>query len=340
MDPESIIAVTAEIFSEAGVNEKPEKVTSVSGGANNRVFKVESKGGSFLLKCYFRHPNDPRNRCKSDFEFTRFAWNCGVRAVPEPVGVSWEHHAALYEFVDGLRIVTGTINPTILDQAADMFAAINRNRSSENAAQLQPASESCFSIREHLDCVQRRVNRLQAIDNAQPLGDQASMLVGERLVPEWERISRRLAASEPGETLERSLEAAERCLSPSDFGFHNALMQPDGRMRFFDFEYAGWDDPAKMICDFFCQPEVPVPGNAFDQFTVRALEPFSSPEIIHHRVHALLPVYRIKWCCIILNDFLRTDATRRLFALSADSLTDRKKRQLVKVEKMLLNIAH
>ena len=59
--------------------------------------------------------------------------------------------------------------------------------------------------------------------------------------------------------MDHPLDTQESVLSPSDFGFHNALLGPDGKLCFIDFEYAGWDDPAKLICDFFCQPQTPVP---------------------------------------------------------------------------------
>ena len=55
------------------------------------------------------------------------------------------------------------------------------------------------------------------------------------------------------------LGEADRVVSPSDFGFHNALRTEDGRLAFLDFEYAGWDDPAKLVCDFELQPAVPAP---------------------------------------------------------------------------------
>jgi len=53
----------------------------------------------------------------------------------------------------------------------------------------------------------------------------------------------------------QALPADETCLSPSDFGFHNALVDPSGALSFLDFEYAGRDDPAKPVSDFFCQPK-------------------------------------------------------------------------------------
>ena len=43
-------------------------------------------------------------------------------------------------------------------------------------------------------------------------------------------------------------------MSPSDFGFHNVIKKDDF-LYFIDFEYAGLDDPVKLICDFYCQPD-------------------------------------------------------------------------------------
>ena len=67
-----------------------------------------------------------------------------------------------------------------------------------------------------------------------------------------------LETAQLGLPSERPLDQQDRCLSPSDFGFHNALAQGE-TVRFIDFEYAGWDDPAKTVCDFFHHPGVPVP---------------------------------------------------------------------------------
>ena len=41
----------------------------------------------------------------------------------------------------------------------------------------------------------------------------------------------------------------ERCISPSDFGLHNAI-RTAADIRFIDFEFAGWDDPAKALVNF------------------------------------------------------------------------------------------
>src|SRR5439155_21002106 len=78
-------------------------------------------------------------------------------------------------------------------------------------------------------------------------GEFAPLL--ERVIP-WSEA--RLQSG--GMSFEKEIAADQRTLSPSDFGFHNALRQADGRIIFLDFEYFGWDDPAKMIADFLLHP--------------------------------------------------------------------------------------
>jgi hypothetical protein len=53
------------------------------------------------------------------------------------------------------------------------------------------------------------------------------------------------------------------------------------------------------------------------------------------RVGLLLPVYRVKWCCIMLNEFLPAGSMRRSFARTDDSPETRQMSQLQKVEAAL-----
>jgi hypothetical protein len=134
------------------------------------------------------------------------------------------------------------------------------------------------------------------------------------------------------------LETAQRCVSPSDFGFHNALAQPDGTPRFLDFEYAGWDDPAKMTGDFFAQLAVPVPTNFFDRFVHETTAAFPRPEELFQRARLLRPVYQIKWCCIALNVFLPVNLARRKFANPSLDENALKRAQLTKAANLFQSI--
>jgi Ser/Thr protein kinase RdoA (MazF antagonist) len=69
----------------------------IEGGANNRVYRVQTSSGPALLKAYFRHPADPRDRLGSEFAFLAFASDNGVRSVPQPLARDDGEALGLYE---------------------------------------------------------------------------------------------------------------------------------------------------------------------------------------------------------------------------------------------------
>lgn len=108
-------------------------------------------------------------------------------------------------------------------------------------------------------------------------------------------------------------------------------------MRFIDFEYAGWDDPAKLVCDFFCQPQVPVDFKFWELFTNSLAASLGGETFLPLRAKMLLPAYQIKWCCIILNHFVKGGKARREFARGADA-EEAKAGQLAKARRLLQNL--
>lgn len=289
----------------------------LTGGRNNQVFRVDVGTATAALKVYFRHPGDPRDRLGAEFGFCTFAWDHGVGEVPQPLACDTEAGMAVYEFIVGERLRPGEVTAADVQAALDFYQALNRHRAA--AAHLGPGSEACFSTAEHLACLQRRVARLQGVTET-----AVRAFVAHDLQPAADAV-----AAEVEETWGAFVLAdADRRVSPSDFGFHNALRQPDGTLRFLDFEYAGWDDPAKFVCDFFCQPAVPAPGEQFASFAAAVAADLSDPAAQVARFRALLPIYRLKWCCIMLNDFLPEGRARRGFASETATTAEDRARQL------------
>jgi len=332
VDPQTVHALAAS----AGIG-AVRAVAPMAGGANNRVFRVEAEAGAFLLKSYFRHPDDPRDRLGTEFAFSRFAWANGVRCVPQPLASDPAAGLGLFEFVFGRSLQNTVAGEPAVDQAIDFFRTLNHARHDPAAAALPPASEACFSLDDHFGTIGRRVDRLKSIAVGAVVDLAAAGYVETELVPAWRQVfaTARAAAAACGLPLERPLAPAHRCLTPSDFGFHNALLANDGRLRFIDFEYAGWDDPAKLICDFFCQPAVPAPPQAFDRFAAAVAAAFPDPAVHLARASLLLPVYRVKWACIMLNEFLPVGGSRRAFAGTTAEQETRKASQLAKARTAL-----
>ena len=307
------MAAAAEpVLAQAGVT-RPFRLEPITGGGNNRVFRVESGGAPVVLKVYFRHPDDPRDRLRADFGFSAFAWGVGARSLPQPLASDRETGMAVYEFVAGQKLAPGELTAADVEEAAAFVRSINEHRADPRASALPQASEACFSIADHLACVSRRLDRLRGIDVGSPIGRDAETIVDRRMRPAWERVAADVRASAHG-GVDGQLDAGDRCLSPSDFGFHNAVRRPDGTLTFVDFEYFGWDDPVKLVSDFLLHPGMILSDAQRRRFAIGAQAVFGSEPSYAWRLRQLYPVYALRWAMIVLNEFLPDQWRRRAFA--------------------------
>lgn len=309
-----------------GLNNGKVLLDELKSGGNNKVFRMKTEDGTYLLKVYFRHSCDIRRRLKNEFEFSKFAWKAAKGMLPEPICADNKLSIGLYEFISGEKITEQSLNKGHLSQALDFVLKLNSSRNEPEAKMLPAASDACFSIKKYIDHVDYRIVKLKNIDVRCSPDRQATCFIDKKILPEWNRIKDRLKNNLGNNT---PLRASEKCVSPSDFGFHNALECSNGKVKFIDFEYAGWDDPAKMICDFFCQPEVPVPLSFFDKFVGKISNIMGYN--LQDKALSLMDTHRIKWCCIMLNEFLHAGNMRRCFADRERDIACRKKRQLSKV---------
>jgi hypothetical protein len=310
------------------------QISSLREGGNNRLYRVETPSGNYVLKSYFRHPGDTRNRLDAEFSFATFVWRHGIHCIPQPVCRNDSAFCALFGLVEGKPIGSGDIGTEEINQALKFFLDMNALRTYSDAQTLANASESCFTLQEHILRIEKRFDRLQAITIRDDIDRQCLEFVKGPLIAAWIHIRDRMECSADYST-DISLTPADRVISPSDFGFHNAIKTENG-LIFLDFEYAGWDDPAKVAGDFFSQVAVPVPIDCFTWVADAISGTASDPEKMQRRIRLLLPLFRIKWCCILLNEFLTIDGDRREFAQAGAS--KRKKDQLMKAGKLLASL--
>jgi Ser/Thr protein kinase RdoA (MazF antagonist) len=328
---QTLLALASRLLDSAGRG-GANALSRLDGGKNNQVYRVATDAGdAVVLKHYFSDPRDPRDRLAAEWGFLKHTWSCGVRAVPEPLASDATARAGLYGFVPGRKLLATELKPQHIDAAIDFVLAVNAAPRSQEA--LPAASEACFSLADHIATVERRVARLATLDPDAPHVQDAQRLVDGALLPEWTAVKARLTkdAHDAGLAIGRALRPDQCCLSPSDFGFHNALADEAGRVTFLDFEYAGRDDPAKLVSDFFCQPEIQVPLSYYPGFLTRLADRLELDEAGRARCRILLDAYRVKWSCIILNDFLPVGAARRSFA-DAGAWDIRCQKQIKKAE--------
>ena len=339
MEDPQVNASIAELLVDAGLDTRDLAVETAGSGGNNRVFVVLAGDVKYLAKIFYSHPADKRNRLGAEYAFLSYARDIGLRCVPKPISFNSKTNIGLYQFIEGKKLSASELSSGAVRQAARFFLDLNMRPNRDRAGTLPTASEACFSVAEHFALVEHRVRRLRAIPPQSEVDRRAVCFV-EELGAAWLRLKERISRAAESSELTTLLAAVDRCVSPSDFGFHNALVRNTGEIYFIDFEYAGWDDPAKAVGDFFCQPAVPVSLDHFDAFLAQALSYSPNAGAMAERVCRLLPVFQIKWCCIILNEFLPDAAQRRRFANPTTEPEIRKRQQLEKAEQFFQSIAH
>ena len=323
----------------AGLSTAIRSIEPCAQGGNNQTYRVVTADGVFAAKRYFRHAGDMRSRAVAEFAFLSYAIKASPGFVPQPFAISEVAGIAIYEFIDGQPFRTSEIGSEEMGEAVRFFRELNQPESRESAGSLPNASEACFSIMEHIDLVDLKLARLNNISPLDADDRQALALVG-RLTTKWRELVAKIpnAATALKLDITKAIEPEQRCISPSDFGFHNALRDAKGNIRFLDFEYAGWDDPAKMSGDFFAQIAVPVPSKLFESFVQGCVAQFAdSPQLIA-RARLLRPVYKVKWCCIVLNVFLPVNLARRAFANPELDVAELKRAQCAKAISILQSL--
>ncbi|MEO8039522.1 MAG: aminoglycoside phosphotransferase family protein [Betaproteobacteria bacterium] len=298
-------------------------------GGNNRVFLVHAGERRLIAKWYFSHPSDTRDRLRAEYSLLQYAEKLGLGCVPRPVSCDPAAHLALYEYIDGRKLSTDEVGEHEVNSALAFFLALNDPAHRDLTTDLPPASEARFSLTDHFDMVERRIGQLAGIAPETDIDREAQAFV-TGMSDRWEALKAgvKRGARDLGLEPDASLADSDRCISPSDFGFHNALSTRERGLVFIDFEYAGWDDPAKLANDFFCQPAVPVNACLYEDFVERAMRFSANAALLVDRAHLMRPIFQLKWCCIVLNNFLPVAAQRRRFADPSFNGAERKVAQL------------
>jgi len=306
-----------------------DSVVRLQGGANNLVFRAATAADDVVVKAYFHDVDDPRDRLHTEYNMLRFLWSHDLRCVPEPIAVDWNHRIALYRYVEGQRPKPEDLDRGAVVALADLLLAMWRLRKEAGATDLPQASEACPALSDYARAAWHRLGQLLShLHGGRGIDKDASTFVRGELQPRLERIEEALVEWQAGR---QDRESYGLTLSPSDHGFHNALKTADGSWFFFDFEYSGWDDPAKMLADALLQPEVRLPAALHRPFLEYVLA--ESAEGVEPRLRKVLPAVHLKWCLTMLNVFLPAAQRRREFALSGLDLEKLKTVQLAKARR-------
>src|SRR3990167_3910040 len=274
----------------------------VKGGANSRCFKLKTGDVWYFLKIY---PQcfDGRTRLEREYKFLKFLSENGLERVAKTYLADYEIPAGLYSFIEG-RNANRRITENDIEGAVAFVKALKQlSGLPPGSGNIGPASEACFSLRDIIRNLSQRRIRLSANSS-----NALKKFLQSDFDPTFEEIKVKIQGVKAAEILVKE----KRFLSPSDFGFHNAIRGEDGRLYFTDMEHAGWDDPVKMISDFLLHPQMRLTDEQKGLFSGKIISLFDKELGI--RLKTVYPLYALKWSLIMLNEFTGRGWQRRQFS--------------------------
>lgn len=311
------------------------KILPVPGGGNNRLYKVIHGDGVAALKVYAKSSDGEFDRLSAEYEAFQFLWNQGIRSVPQPIAYDNAAGIAVFEWIDGSIIEAPATED--IEQALNFALDLKRLSSRPDARKIRMAREACLSADELIRQVKLRFDRLDDLASPFPalrkfLDHDFKPVFG----PSVDHIGQAYALDKWSTC--KDINVTARTLSPSDFGFHNALKEINGRIRFLDFEYFGWDDPVRLVADFILHPGMNLTAEHKRLFVEKSKQSHGTDHTFERRLDVLLPMIGLRWCLILLNEFVPDHWARRALAGHTDP-NDAQNRQLFKASKMLERVS-
>ena len=301
----------------------PERgVKAVSGGGNSPVYKgFTISENDFAIKIY--PPDSAHDRLRSEFDGLSLIHTFCTLNTPEPLSVNRSLEVAAFRWVEGKLIK----NPesTDIDQAVELLSSLQQYRHQNEFETFPFASAACLSGRQIEQQLKLRVDRLLAENN-----ERLKNFLNKEFESFVKTMLERAIALWPNQGFDMEITRNQQILSPSDFGFHNALKNVNGSIVFIDFEYFGWDDPVKLLCDFAFHPGMEL-SVAMKKYWFKATLKLYGEELLP-RLHSSWPLYGLCWVLIILNEF-RSDIWDRRRAADPSLENSRKDVQLLQLKR-------
>jgi len=306
-------------------------ISEIRRGGNSRIFRVETRVARYALKKY--PASDNRDRLGAEVNALRFFGRKGIGRTPEVVAVAPEQRFALLSWIDG-EAVEQVTDGDVAEFAAFQIS-LDAGIDDEARREIGEASEACLSGPRIMSQIERRYARLEAVKHDVP---EFTSFFDEVLVPSLRRFETAAhdAYGRLGFDFAQDLEPQFRTLIPSDMGAHNALRAVDGSLHFLDFEYFGWDDPLTSIANFVMHPGMQLSDRQKALYQQALLGHFGR-HAEARRLPALLPLYGLRWCAIILGELLPERWQHRVDSNSANGTWDQVRREQVDKAKRLMS---
>ena len=304
----------------------------IKGRGNSRIYKLNFINSQYaVLKIYPDRQLDNRKRIETEFIAIDLLGKAGL-SVPEALAMDTDTNWAVYSWVEGSP---RECDDTFIQEAANFIQKLNKlSKDNKSLINIPLASEACLSGAELERQINNRFKLLKSISEK-----KLHTFLDEVFYPTYIK-NIEIAKSIMGAEYETSIPLSLQIISPSDFGSHNAIKDLSGKTIFIDFEYFGWDDPVKLISDFYWHPAMNLTEKQRNLWLNRIKNIFINNNDFDKRLTAYLTIFGLRWCLILLNEFLPNRMNQRIHAddNKASKVNEIKSKQFEKSNNLISKI--
>lgn len=259
------------------------KIIKNNSSYNSQVLNISDKKS---INYKVKISNRFKKRIKSEFKNVQLLNNVQPNFHPIPLNYDPNYEFATYLWIDGNSI--DKVSKSFIDDVIGYIIKINNIKIRKFPLKRFRASASCLTYNDILRQINTRFNSFYLVKNK----DIEIHLI--ELKKYFDKIKKNFNFKNP-----KKIQKKEIIISPSDLSIKNFIYQKNNKIFFIDYEYIGYDDSIKLICDTIIHPANNFNYNLSKYF----LYNFNSnvTKINTDRFKQIFHFYGLIWCLIILN---------------------------------------
>lgn len=272
----------------------------VEGGRNSRIYRVENNDNSFVLKFFRSDKEGDRGRFEAETTALRLFAEHGIKVTPRIIAEDKVNNCVLMEWINGERVDQYGLEE--IKALVEFIEAVHDIASKGFCKDTRYATEACLNGSE----IVRQINwRLSRLDASKSIYSDLRKFIDEEFILVFNEIScwSQDQYKNFGLNFSENISFQQQTLSVVDFGFHNTLRK-NNKIYFLDFEFFGWDDPVKLVADTLHHPGMALDDEKKQELFLSFLKIYEGDETFLARFRSLSPLFGLKWCMIMLNQFL------------------------------------
>lgn len=258
-----------------------EVIVPITNNGNNNLFVLSANKDKYLLK---KFTVDQFQRIEREVEFYNYLKKNNISNTSELIDFSFKSNYLILSFLQNGKNNHLTINEDLISQYAHFINVINSFNDLDNYK--LKANDSFFSVSSYKKLIEKKINTYK--NNISDYGIELQNNI-IRLDELYKKIIKNID--------KHSFSFSHKFLSPSDVGFHNSILIKNS-LFFVDFEYAGLDNPFKMVSDFILQPRYLISK-------IQAKEFLNDLSFVDNefkqKLDIIFPLFVIKWILIFYN---------------------------------------